>query len=68
LSKFISGAIAVLCVSLVATAIKAGSGISPTTAPLAAYASFFFSVVIALGFGALVFEAGKAIGPNDERR
>ena len=68
MGKIISGTVALLCVSLVATAIKAGSVVPAEAAPLSAYVSFFFAVCIALGFGAVVFEAGKLIGPNDERR
>lgn len=68
MTRIISGITAVICVALVASTINATRIVKLPGVTLFDHIAFFLAVCIALGLGALVFEVGKQIGPQEERR
>jgi hypothetical protein len=68
MGKVIAGATAILSVAAVAATINATNTARLPETSIADNVIFFFVVTIALGMGALVFEIGKLVGPQEERR
>jgi heme/copper-type cytochrome/quinol oxidase subunit 2 len=68
MGKVINGIIALLSVAAVATTLNATSAVPLQGATPLDYAIVLCAWVIVFGIGALTFEVGKAIGPQQDER